>query len=580
MALPYKKRTIVTALLLLSALMLSSSTLNGAKAATPGFDLSIQPTIQYIAPGMSTAYTILVVSRDGFSSPIELAVKDVPSGVTVSLSSSTVTPPANGVAYSILTVSLSRTSQTGTFRMSVTGSSGALTKSTSVRLTITTASQFALSVTPSSQTASPGMFAEYEVTVSSIGEFSSDVSLNLDGFPGITFSFNPSSVRPAQGGVAKSTLTIKVDKSADTGTYTFVVEASTKRPDLTQYSSAVLVITKLSDFVLTASPSSRMVTVGETTTFSLVVTSIGGFSSDVALTLPAAPQGVGFAIDPFILRPTPASPASSNLKISTTIDARPGTYVLVIVGSSDGKVRSLVLALTIYPITSYLTILLSSTAVKQGETMTLKVTLSPKIAGAAVILTYTKPDQTTVVRTARTGEDGTFSDSYAPEEPGTWQVLANWQGDQTHAGATSKTATFQVSEVSFIERNALMLGVLALVLLLAVFGWVMYRKGKLTPAAVEEKGPPAPPVAPTPAPRLESREAPPLILSRKYCFNCGDVISAESLFCDKCRAPQPDEIEKKHEAPPLVLPRKYCFNCGEVISAQAAFCDKCRAPQP
>jgi uncharacterized OB-fold protein len=29
----------------------------------------------------------------------------------------------------------------------------------------------------------------------------------------------------------------------------------------------------------------------------------------------------------------------------------------------------------------------------------------------------------------------------------------------------------------------------------------------------------------------------------------------------------------------LVIPRVYCSNCGEVISAQAAFCDKCRAPQ-
>jgi len=79
---------------------------------------------------------------------------------------------------------------------------------------------------------------------------------------------------------------------------------------------------------------------------------------------------------------------------------------------------------------------------------------------------------------------------------------------------------------------------------------------------------------------VERREAPSLILPRKKCFNCGEVISAQAKFCDKCRAPQPDKVEKKYEAPPLIIPRVYCVNCGEVISAQAKFCDKCRAPQP
>jgi predicted nucleic acid-binding Zn ribbon protein len=78
---------------------------------------------------------------------------------------------------------------------------------------------------------------------------------------------------------------------------------------------------------------------------------------------------------------------------------------------------------------------------------------------------------------------------------------------------------------------------------------------------------------------VERREAPPLILPRKKCFNCAEVISAQAKFCDKCRAPQPDEVEKKYEAPPLIIPRVYCVNCGEVISAQATFCDKCDAPQ-
>jgi predicted nucleic acid-binding Zn ribbon protein len=79
---------------------------------------------------------------------------------------------------------------------------------------------------------------------------------------------------------------------------------------------------------------------------------------------------------------------------------------------------------------------------------------------------------------------------------------------------------------------------------------------------------------------VERKEAPPLILPRKKCFNCNEVISGQAKFCDKCRAPQPENIEKKYEAPPLIIPRVHCVNCGEVISAQAKFCDKCRVPQP
>jgi len=37
-------------------------------------------------------------------------------------------------------------------------------------------------------------------------------------------------------------------------------------------------------------------------------------------------------------------------------------------------------------------------------------------------------------------------------------------------------------------------------------------------------------------------------------------------------------VEEKVESPPI-MPRRYCSDCGEAISAQAKFCDKCGAPQ-
>jgi predicted nucleic acid-binding Zn ribbon protein len=257
-----------------------------------------------------------------------------------------------------------------------------------------------------------------------------------------------------------------------------------------------------------------------------------------------------------------------------------------------------------------MTISLSTSSVKQTASIVVSGSMSPAVAGALVTLSYTKPDGSTTDRQVQTGQDGTFSDTLAgsdttPLDVGTWEVYASWEGDQAHTGAKTQTVSFQVTETPFIERYATVLGAVAVVVIVALAGGVFYFRSKKGAPPVEKKPPtreavisgrPAPilvevprptPViveVPTPTPVVvetrPAKPAPPLILPRKRCFNCGEVISAQAKFCDKCRAPQPEKIEKKYEAPSLIIPRKYCVNCGEVISAQATFCDKCRAPQP
>jgi uncharacterized membrane protein len=566
-------------------------TLSITSAANADFDLVMQPTSQYIAPGMSTAYTILVVSRGGFNAPVSLTVKNVPSGVTASLSASTVIPPVDGVAYSVLMISSTKSASTGTFVMLVSSSSGTLSESISAELTITTTSQFVISISPSSAIIAPGQSAKYEITVNSVGDFSSAVSLDLNTFLGIAYSFSPQTLTPTPSTPAKSIMTITADSNAATGAYTLVVKASSKNSKITQYSSTALIMTDVSDFAISATPSSQTVTIGGTASFPLTISSLGGFSSDVQLSLTSPPPGMGYSFDQFSVRPSPGSPRTSTLTITTTSDAKVGTYLVMIVGSSAGIIHSYAVTLTINPIATYLTIAVSPTEVKQTNTATVSGTISPKIAGAAVTLTYTKPDGTGLTKTVTTDTDGRFSDSFASEDMGSWQVYATWQGDQLHAGARSAVTTFQVTELSFIDRYGFALGAVVLIVLAAAAVLYFRSRRAMQPPSEKKPAPPSPPApvvveVPTPVivevPRpviKERREAPPLILPRKSCFNCGEVISAQAKFCDKCRAPQPEKVEKKYEEPPLVIPRAYCSNCGEVISAQAAFCDKCRAPQ-
>jgi len=572
------KTTIVLSLLF--AVIVSSSVLAVdavVRSSVAGdFVLSIQPTAQYMASGAETTFLILVGSSGGFNSAVDLNVRNVPPGLEASLLPRSVTPPVGGQAYSVLTVASSSSLRTDTYTIEVRGTSGTLSKTASATLTITRISQFEVSVSPSSEIVAPGGSTKYEVTVSSLGGFSSNVNLDLNTVPGITFSFGPPSVKPSAGKSAKSILTAGADKNAGPGTYTLIVKAASGSPDVTQFASVTLIVSKVSDFTIAVYPPISAIVVGESTAFSVAVSSLGGFSSDVTLTLASVPQGVGFNFDPFTARPTAASPATSVLKLTTTIEAKVGTHALLIVGTSDGNIHSASVTLTINPVATRVTISLSSSSVKQEDTVTVRGTITLEIVGAVVTLTYTKPDGTILTRTVKTNEDGSFSDSLVPEDVGTWQVSASWQGDATHAGANSDTVMLQVSELSFIERYGVLLGAVVVIALAAV-GVIYYSRGKRGQPAEEMRQPPPPAGLPTGPTR---REAPPLILPRKHCFNCEEVISAQAKFCDKCRAPQPETVEKKYEAPPLIIPRVRCFNCGEAISAQARFCDKCRAPQP
>ena len=567
-------RTTIALSLLLAALLSSSAVAVNAlsrPSVTGEFSLSIQPTVQYIASGAETTFLILVGSKGGFNSPVDLSTRNVPSGLEATLQPRTVTPPVGGQAYSVLRLVSSSSARTDTYTIEVRGASGTLSKSVLATLIVTRISQFGVLVSPSSEIVAPGGSTRYEVTVTSIGTFSSSVDLDLSAAPGITFSFNPSSLRPTAGKSTTSVLTVVAEKNAAEGTYTLIVEAISKTPDVTQFASATLLVSKVSDFSIAVYPPVSGVVVGESAAFSVAVSSLGGFSSDVTLTLASAPEGVGFSFDPFTVRPNAVTPVTSVLKLTTTIEAKVGTHALLIVGTSDGNVHSASVVLTIDPITTRLTISLSPSSVKQEDTVTVTGTIVPGIAGAVVTLTYTKPGGAILTRAVRTDQDGSYSDSLVPEDVGTWQVTASWQGDATHAAAETDIVMFQVLELSFIERYGVLLGAVA-VIALSIAGIVYYTRGKpRQPAEEVSQPPPAGPVR---------REAPPLILARKRCFNCEAAISAQAKFCDKCRAPQPETVEKKYEMPPLIIPRIHCFNCGEVISAQARFCDKCRAPQP
>ena len=105
----------------------------------PDFSISASPSSLTIQQGSSGSSTITVSSINGFNQPVQLTKSGAPSGVTATLNPQQVTPPAGGSKTCTLTVSVDATATPGSYPLTVTGTSGALSHNVRISLEITAA---------------------------------------------------------------------------------------------------------------------------------------------------------------------------------------------------------------------------------------------------------------------------------------------------------------------------------------------------------------------------------------------------------------------------------------------------------
>jgi hypothetical protein len=96
----------------------------------PSFTLSASPAFLSIAQTGSSTSTISVTNLWGFTGTVKLAASGVPSGVTASFSKN---PTTN---VSVLSLKVGPKATVGPTPITITGSSGSLTGSTSIVLTV------------------------------------------------------------------------------------------------------------------------------------------------------------------------------------------------------------------------------------------------------------------------------------------------------------------------------------------------------------------------------------------------------------------------------------------------------------
>jgi subtilase family serine protease len=191
-------------------------------STAPGFSLSASPGAVAVTQGGSGTSTITSSVTGGFDSAVTLSASGQPTGVTVGFNPSSIT----GNGTSTMTMNVATSTVAGTYTITVTGTSGSTTETTTVALTVKGPNpNFTISASPATITIAKGGSGTTTITTAVSGGFDSAIGLS-SGLLGATLSvtFSPNSI-PAPG-AGKSTMTVRVSRTAALGNHTVTVTGS------------------------------------------------------------------------------------------------------------------------------------------------------------------------------------------------------------------------------------------------------------------------------------------------------------------------------------------------------------------
>ena len=167
----------------------------------PGFTLSApSAAVALTAGGASASTTVAAAATGGFSAAIALAVTGLPPGVSAKLTPASIAPGATAS----LALTAASTAAAGMFHLTITGTNGKLSATTTVSLTVKAAPSFKLTVTPPSETIRRGATGSFQISATSSGGFS---GTHRPGSAACRPIPRPRSIRPPAARLAMSIAT-------------------------------------------------------------------------------------------------------------------------------------------------------------------------------------------------------------------------------------------------------------------------------------------------------------------------------------------------------------------------------------
>lgn len=286
------------------------------EAPKPDFQLRVLSAEQTISRGLTARYHLLIDARDGFRGPVTLGVHGLPGGAKGQFE-----PNPAAVSSELLVTTTAKTIL-GRNALTITGSSADLKHEVPVTLVINEAGpDFALTLSPSSHSVSPGGIVEYAITITPSPGFEDRVSLTVSGLPAGAVAALP------EQATKSSTLVVTTTTRTLIGRYTLTV-TGTSGARSHAAAAELIVMQPKPDFSLTVQPATRTGSPSGTVAYEVSIVRVNGFGGQVTMKLSGLPPGAQS-----MFRPNPAT-KSSILRVAMESKVKPGSYPLAVEGAA------------------------------------------------------------------------------------------------------------------------------------------------------------------------------------------------------------------------------------------------------
>ncbi len=300
--------------------------------ADADFGFSVASPVLSAYPGQNVAFTGKVSSLYAFKGDVQVACIGGPPVCNPT----TVTASTLGVPFSVQ----AGASTPGQYNFQLQATSSAAPGLAHTQPVTLNVGDFTIAAPqPATLTIPNGSSASATVRVSSIGTFSSPVSLSCSGLPpGATCSFSPAAaVTPSAGGYQDVTITVRLTPQTALGDSTATITASAPGASAPKTQSLPIKVAAAPDFILSAIPSPISSNGVPNASTTLGVASQDGYAASVQLSCAVVPLGPACQLSSSSVSSFPAS-----VGVSLSLNGAPAiNYDIVLTGTDGSATHSL-----------------------------------------------------------------------------------------------------------------------------------------------------------------------------------------------------------------------------------------------
>ncbi len=193
---------------------------------------------------------------------------------------------------------------------------------------------FSLTITPNTQTISPGNATSFTINSRAINGFNQPIGLTATSTPtnsGLTTSFSNSTI------MAGTSTTLTVNAASNLGPSTFSIAITATAGQIVRTLTATVNITA-PDFSISIEPNSQTVVVGNKASFTIKTKAINGFNQPIILAATTSPSETSLTSS--FSSNTINPDGSSTLTINTSANTPLNTFTVTIAGLANQLVRT------------------------------------------------------------------------------------------------------------------------------------------------------------------------------------------------------------------------------------------------